>query len=79
MGFSHSLVLIIGKRLETDLRCCSPSDIVKKHMFSMGPLGLVPLCVVFPSYEEEVRMPLMKLVHAMGSLARQRLAPLSMV
>lgn len=33
----------------------------------------------FPSYEDEVRMSLMNLVHAMGSLARQQLAPLSMV
>lgn len=44
MDFSHNLVLIIGKRLQTNLSCyCHPS-LRRKHMLFLWPQGTVPLC-----------------------------------
>jgi len=51
MGFSHSLVLIIGKRLKTSLKCFCHSSIKRKHMFSLWPQEMVPLCAKFPVFQ----------------------------
>lgn len=47
MDFPHSLVLIIGIWLETNLRCYCYSSIRRKHMFFLWPQGMVPLCAEF--------------------------------
>lgn len=44
MGFSHNLVLIIGKRLQTNLSCYCHSSIRRTHMFFLWPQGTVSLC-----------------------------------
>lgn len=44
MDFSHNLVLIIGKRLQTNLSCYCHSSIRRKHMSFLWPQGTVPLC-----------------------------------
>lgn len=44
MDISHNLVLIIGKRLYTNLSCYCHSSIRRKHMFFLWPQGTVALC-----------------------------------
>lgn len=44
MDFSHNLVLIIGKRLQTNLSCYCHSSIKGKHMLFLWPQRTLPLC-----------------------------------
>lgn len=74
MAFSHSLVLITGKRLETNLRCSCRSSIRRKHLF-LWPQGTVPRCAEFVIFQGWSEDTLTKLVSAVGSLFRQRFVP----